>query len=181
VPYILILWLSIIVLVPFDLTTIDSNKETQEILVKRIINIGISFMSNSGKVRDGASVMLGKLLTRPDVVKTGETDSILASLAAEYQVNCNETGKLVNCSGILQTLVEIFKTGHRDDLFARVKIIFDSVLKQEITNSFMKKSLVIKKARVNLAQRIGCIFLKPKVAKWRYQRGSRSLAMNLQG
>ena len=45
----------------------------------------------------------------------------------------------------------------------------------------MKKSLVIKKARVNLAQRIGCIFLKQKVAKWRYQRGSRSLAMNLTG
>lgn len=45
----------------------------------------------------------------------------------------------------------------------------------------MKKSSVIKKARVNLAQRIGCIFLKPKVAKWRYQRGSRSLAHNLTG
>jgi hypothetical protein len=28
VPYILILWLSIIVLVPFDLTTIDSNAES---------------------------------------------------------------------------------------------------------------------------------------------------------
>lgn len=97
--------------------------------MKRIINIGISFMSNSGKVRDGASVMLGKLLTRPDVVKTGETNSILTSLAAEYVGNCNETGKLVSCSGILQTLVEIFKTGHRDDLFSRVKIIFDSVLK----------------------------------------------------
>jgi hypothetical protein len=60
-------------------------------------------------------------------------------------------------------------------------LIFDCVLKQDITNSFMKKSSVIKKARVNLAQRIGCIFLKPKVAKWRYQRGSRSLASNLTG
>ena len=43
----------------------------------------------------------------------------------------------------------------------------------------MQKSAQIKKALVNLAQRIGCIFLKPKVAKWRYQRGSRSLASNL--
>lgn len=117
VPYILILWLSIIVLVPFDLTTIDSNKEKQEVLVKRIINIGISFMDNSGKVRDGASVMLGKLLTRPDVFKTGETDHIMKLLAEKYAENCNETGKLVSCTGILQTLVEIFKTGHRDDLF----------------------------------------------------------------
>jgi tubulin-specific chaperone D len=37
----LLLWLSIIVLVPFDLQTIDSKKEgdSYEILVKRIINI----------------------------------------------------------------------------------------------------------------------------------------------
>jgi len=45
----------------------------------------------------------------------------------------------------------------------------------------MQKSSFIKKARVNLAQRIGMIFLKPKVAKWRYSRGSRSLASNLGG
>ena len=42
VPYILVLWLSVIVLVPFDLTTIDSGEsKNQEILVKRIMNIGV--------------------------------------------------------------------------------------------------------------------------------------------
>jgi len=30
-----------------------------------------------------------------------------------------------------------------------------------------------------MAQRIGCIFLKPKLAAWRYQRGHRSLTQNL--
>lgn len=68
------LWLSIVVLVPFDLTTIDSGKQAQEILVKRISNIGKSFCSNPGKIRDGSAVMLGNLMSRPDVVKSGETD-----------------------------------------------------------------------------------------------------------
>lgn len=38
-PYVLVLWLSIIVLVPFDLTTIDSADaaQNQTILVKRIV------------------------------------------------------------------------------------------------------------------------------------------------
>lgn len=58
-------------------------------------------MTNSGKVRDGASVMLGKLLTRPDVVKSGETDQFLAQLTTEYQQSVNETGTLIKCSGIL--------------------------------------------------------------------------------
>ncbi|EFX63073.1 hypothetical protein DAPPUDRAFT_335974, partial [Daphnia pulex] len=38
----------------------------------------------------------------------------------------------------------------------------------------------VKKPLVKLTQRIGLIFLKPRVASWRYQRGSRSLAANLQ-
>ena len=125
--------------------------------------------------------MLSKLITRPDVVKIGETDQLLESLSVQYAADCNETGKLIGCSGILQTLVEIFKTGHRDDLISRVKVVYDNVLNNEITNAFMLKSSFIKKARVNLAQRIGCIFLRPKVAKWRYSRGARSLAGNLSG
>ena len=77
--------MSIIVLVPFDLTTIDSaNQESQVVLVKRIINIRKSFMNNSGKLRDGSAVMLAKLITRPDVVKSGETNLLLSKLAEDY-------------------------------------------------------------------------------------------------
>jgi hypothetical protein len=70
ISYVLILWMSIIVLVPFDIDTIDSKKgEEQIVLVKRIINICKSHLSNSGKIREAATVLLAKLLTRPDVVK----------------------------------------------------------------------------------------------------------------
>jgi hypothetical protein len=80
---VLILWLSIIVLVPFDIETIDSQKKgsSQEILVKRMINICKTYLSNSGKIREGTAVLLAKLLTRPDVVRAGETDLILNYLA----------------------------------------------------------------------------------------------------
>lgn len=86
ISYILILWLSIIVLVPFDIDTIDSkaSSASQEILVKRIINICKSFISNSGKIREATSVLLAKLLTRPDIVKSGETDQFLHYLADGY-------------------------------------------------------------------------------------------------
>jgi len=79
-------------------------------------------------------------------------------------------------SGILQTLVEIFKIGHREDFLSMIDIVFDSVIKSTITNKFMAKSSVIRKNTVKLAQRLGCIFLKPRVAAWRYQRGSRTLS-----
>lgn len=75
----LALWLSIIVIVPFDLQTIDSKKEgdSYEILVKRMVNIGKEHIQNSGRIRDYCSIMLGKLLTRPDVIKQGETAAFL--------------------------------------------------------------------------------------------------------
>jgi len=48
-------------------------------------------------------------------------------------------------------LVQVFKTGHRDDLISRVGSVFDLVLKANTANKFMKKSSHIKKGKVNLA------------------------------
>ena len=176
ISYVLILWLSIIVLVPFDIETIDSSKgSSQEVLVKRMINICKNYLSNSGKIREGTAILLAKLLTRPDVVKAGETDALLHHLVDEYNNAKDDGSKMFPVSGILQTLTEIFKTGHREDLLPRVDLIFDPILKNEVKNKFMAKSSNLRKYRVQIAQRIGCIFLKPKVVKWRYQRGFRSL------
>ena len=83
-------------------------------------------------------------------------------------------------TGILQTLVEVFKVGHRDDFLSRIDHVFEHVLQAEIKNKFMAKSTIIRKSKVKLAQRIGCIFLKPKVASWRYKRGSRTLSHLMQ-
>jgi hypothetical protein len=58
---------------------------------------------------------------------------------------------IVAVGGVLQTLVEVFKTGHRDDLLTRVDIVFDPILKSTQNNKFMQKSSNLKKARVNLA------------------------------
>ena len=58
-------------LVPFDIETIDSKRE--EDLVKRIVNICKSHVNNSGKIREATAVLLAKLVTRPDVVRLGET------------------------------------------------------------------------------------------------------------
>ena len=152
ISYVLILWLSIIVLVPFDIDTIDSQKgSSQEILVKRMINICKNYLSNSGKIREGTAVLLAKLLTRPDVVKAGETDAILNYLAQEYQTIKDDGSSMFAVSGILQTLTEILKAGHREDLLPRVDIIFDPILKTEIKNKFMARSTNLRKYRVQIA------------------------------
>ena len=119
-------------------------------------------------MRDGAAILLSKLVTRPDVVKSGEADSFLKKMAADFIESLEDAKRPFAAAGVLQTLVEIFKTGHRDDLLSRVDLVFDPILKTEQKKRKSVKSTLMTKAKANLAQRIGCIFLKPKIAKWRY-------------
>jgi hypothetical protein len=135
----LCLWLSIIVIVPFDIETMDSNKggEQYETLVKRILNIGQDYIMATGKISDFASVMVSKLLTRPDVIKLGVTESFLKKMAASINEFKEETDKMFAVTGILLTLTEVFKIGHREDFLSLVPIVFDPIIKCEIKNKFM--------------------------------------------
>lgn len=144
-----------------------------------MINICTNFLTNTGKIREGTAVLLAKLVTRPDVVKAGETDLILKFLAESYIKSKDDSSQMFFVSGILQTVTEILKAGHRSDFLSRVDMIFDPLLKSDFNNKFMAKSSNLRKSRVNIAQRIGLVFLKPKLVKWRYQRGFRSLQENL--
>ena len=42
-------------------------------------------MQDSGKLREGSTIMIAKLITRPDVVKSGVTDEVFADLAAQFE------------------------------------------------------------------------------------------------
>ena len=71
VRYCLLLWLSIIVIVPFDLQTIDSSKAalggSGPGLVDRIVSVCKMYLRDSGPIRNAAALCLSKLLTRPDM------------------------------------------------------------------------------------------------------------------
>jgi len=80
--------------------------------------------------------LLGKILTRPDVIKGGFTAQFLKELAAIYVENRdNEWGGDVNfMTGIMSTLVEIFKIGHREDFLPLIEILFEPIIEAPITN-----------------------------------------------
>lgn len=71
--YALLLWLSILVMVPFDLSTIDSSTVStsgsgrEAGLVAAIMRECRGYLSDAGATRDAAAVCVGRLLTRPDM------------------------------------------------------------------------------------------------------------------
>ena len=67
--YVLLLWLSIIVRVPFNLASIDTMQGAGDggSLLDRIMSVAQSYLPQPAKTRDGAAVLIAQLLTRPDV------------------------------------------------------------------------------------------------------------------
>lgn len=99
--------------------------------------------------------------------------------------------------GVISTLAGIFKHGQREHMIEHAQNVLSNILTFKFSPSEL---LVVRKPLVKLTQRLGnalhlfkfsndlsligsCIaglvFLKPRVATWRYQRGSRSLKANL--
>ncbi|OWM64922.1 hypothetical protein CDL15_Pgr028640 [Punica granatum] len=74
---VMLLWLSILVLVPFDISSVDTsiayNNDLGELepppLVLRIIGFCKDYLSNAGPMRTMAGLLLSRLLTRPDMPK----------------------------------------------------------------------------------------------------------------
>ena len=78
--------------------------------------------------------------------------------------------------GALQAIAAILKHGKREDLLQYAPKILNWILGQDFKESsdFLKNKYYIK-----IIQRLGLIFMPPKIAVWRYNRGSRSLQTNL--
>ena len=78
--------------------------------------------------------------------------------------------------GVLYCLSQIFKKGHRCNLFPYA----DVVLKPCLIISTQPNETLTRKLLAKLFQRIALVYLPPRVAAWRYHRGSRSLVENMQ-
>jgi len=181
VRYVLLLWLSIIVLIPFDLRTVDSGEQGEQGIISKLIEVGKSYLSDTGASRDASAVMLSKLFSRPDMVASHVADfftwanSVLKGEAAEL----SSTTAVFRVTGVLSALAKIFKSTQRDFLLDKVDLIYDTlVASSEWMNN---KSGLTRKLYIKLIQRIGLTYLKPQLAPWRYQRGHRSLVATLQG
>ena len=78
--------------------------------------------------------------------------------------------------GALKSVSYIYKHGKREDMLPYASTVLKVVQEAKLETH---SNVVIQRLGVKLVQRLGLTFLKAKIASWRYQRGSRSLALNL--
>lgn len=172
--YMLIVWLSILVLNPFELARFDAfigndgDGTEQRPLSKmdRIYKLCQLNTDNSDTCSNVAAFLTAKFLIRLDI-----KDKYLP----KYLDWVSESNDHVHF-GKLAAISNILKHGKREDLLVHAPKILAWMLSGDYKsgNDFLKNKYFVK-----IIQRLGLIFLKPRLAKWRYQRGSRSLTAKL--
>jgi len=168
--YILLLWLSIIAMIPFDISRFDSGQ--QEPMATRLLSVTKTYLGARDKCRDAAASLASTFLTRPD------TKSTLLPSFLEWAVQAMSAPSSMDgdITGALTALCAVMKHGKREDLVEDAPNILTKLL---ATNFKESSNTNIRKLSLKLVQRLGMIFLKARVASWRYQRGCRSLAATL--
>uniref|UniRef100_A0AAQ6A6Z9 Tubulin-specific chaperone D n=1 Tax=Amphiprion ocellaris TaxID=80972 RepID=A0AAQ6A6Z9_AMPOC len=156
--YMLLLWLSMTCLIPFDLYRLDGHLEAEgskprEPIMDRILAIA--------KVSEAHIILVYKRLG----------DFLDWSLTTVSQTNDHSIRDIKVLDGVLQSLVN----KHTQRLHSPPTVL-QCLEKKHLSES---SEAMLRKLGVKLIQRLGLTFLKPRLAAWRYQRGSRSLAANL--
>jgi hypothetical protein len=202
--YVLLLWLSMLVLIPFDIAIVDSSLAEAPTaaqhgtaqassgsgqggssgglasqpaapafppLVGTIMELCQRYLASPGSTREMAAVVLGRLLTRPDMAPalaafldwgcaalTGTDDSQRASFLVP---------------GTALAFATLFKLGQRSALLVPAARVFPHAV-QLLGSRLAATNALARKLAVKLIQRIGLVYLRPRVAAWRYQKGQKS-------
>ncbi|KAL6906534.1 hypothetical protein ACP4OV_004135 [Aristida adscensionis] len=181
---VVLLWLYILVLIPFDIATVDTSIATADRmdgpevvpLVTRILDICKDYLSSSGPMRRISGLLLARLLTRPDMAKAFSSfmewaNKILLSVTDNFVDQFRSIG-------IVEALASIFKIGNRRLLYDAASGAWNDCSVMIKTN-VSARSPLLRKFLVKLAQRVALISLPPRSPSWRYKSISSSLGANL--
>ncbi|VDN56641.1 unnamed protein product [Dracunculus medinensis] len=173
--YILLLWMIILCKNPFDLSRFDVTAKGNRNTIHRIIDVATPYLyQNINKCQRAAALLLASILTREEARQSLLPSAVISCV--EVLAGCSERKSTDTVfTGSLFFLAALFKKGRREDLIALAKPVLDLMNR---ISSLADTDIIVKKLSIKLIQRLGMVFLKPKVASWRYERGNRLLTLN---
>ena len=145
--YVLLMWLGMLSLVPFDLTVMDSHGEgvndtDKATLVSSILSTSRSHLSDPGPTRDAAAACLASLLSRPDLEShhleefARWSHGVMDRYLRQQQHHTATVAGLAGAAlepydpklplliiGTVQTLAQIYKSGTRSNLMGERHLI----------------------------------------------------------
>ncbi|GAV78658.1 TFCD_C domain-containing protein [Cephalotus follicularis] len=184
---VILLWLCILVLVPFDISSVDTsmannsnNNNLGELelapLELRILGFCKDYLSTAGPMRSIAGLLLSRLLTRPDMPK-----ALTSFVEWTHEVLTSDKDDVMNhflLLGAVEALASIFKAGGWRVLLDLVPIVSTDTLAL-MKSATAARSPLLRKFLVKLTQRIGLTGLPHRSPSWRYVGRTSSLGQNM--
>ncbi|KAM9955236.1 hypothetical protein ACTFIW_000736 [Dictyostelium discoideum] len=187
--YVLALWVSLLVIIPFKFSSLDSASSGTvggdddgdgqlKSISSRILKLGKLALSDVSKIRDSFSELLSKLLNRPDMkfeqkqfIKWCTNSIQLISNNNNNNNNQNNSNNnILLIIGIYSTLATMFKKGNRLDFLPIDMNLYEKIMEANKYLSLSGSERITKKIFLKLLQRIAIIMLPPVSASWRYQK-----------
>lgn len=178
--YILLLWLSHLMLAPFDLSSISSlisendSHPSQMLPVPqglpsialRVIPICSQFLNTATRERTAAASLLVRLCLRPDMRKAGLLDAIILFALSTLNNSVASTFNIHQPLGILVFLSKLVASGNHDEIGNHVTAIFN--LSMAIHGSedmaAIRTSAVARKLNIKIIRCIVLLCLQSPVA-----------------
>ncbi|VDK36928.1 unnamed protein product [Taenia asiatica] len=175
--YVLLLWLSIVIMVPFALERLE--KPGKPPLIERVLSEAKKHVVLVDITQIAAAHLLAKFISRPDVYPSKLEDVIFWAESGLKEANYDSQRDQMHVAGFLRSLASICKIVPRHVLYPYAPRLLKIIT--ELVPDKVSGNILLARLRCKLIQRVGLLFCRRRAAaaSWRYQRGFRSLADNL--
>lgn len=149
--YILLLWLSIIVMIPFNMSRFDgfdNNQPSNKTVMDRVLAIIKTYAVVPDKCRDAAAHLSYKFITRQDVIEKHLSSFFDWAKHLSLSPNSN----IFVCYGSLACVATILKHGKREDLLPYAPFLLEWIVNAEFKINCGSN---IQKLVYKIVQRIG--------------------------
>ncbi|CEM34751.1 unnamed protein product [Vitrella brassicaformis CCMP3155] len=195
--YVLLLWLSLLALLPFQLTDSIADTSQGSHMLQRLVQVTQQYLSSPSRVREAASVLLSKVFSRPDTLPSpatqpgGASQCLFASFVqwahdratrrqainGEAAGPCLSEWNHMSIIGVLQALNETLKRTIVAALSPLVPALYGLVVVE--CGKMSNPPSLIRKYRLSCSCRIGLVILPQRMAPWRYQHHPTRLLPNV--
>ncbi|KAF7720318.1 Uncharacterized protein PECH_003437 [Penicillium ucsense] len=143
--YVMLVWLSHLLLAPFDLASLSSDdipvpfdnlKELDKLpdhtpmVARSLLSLAVHYINVSGKEREAATALLARLVLRGDMQALGFlTKSMRWAFTTVNPSDEKEIPSVYSCIGILSFIARLAGSGQLEDLAPLLQTIFDETLR----------------------------------------------------
>ncbi|KAI9894560.1 MAG: hypothetical protein M1814_001914 [Vezdaea aestivalis] len=148
--YILLLWMSHLMLTPFDLASMASSEGMP--IVRRLLSCAQAYIGSPGKEREAAAILLARLALRPDVESERLLHKSIGRVLADFEKGADQLN-VYHFVGRLSFFTHILSGANFEDIKAYLEPIFSTMtdirngitpLERHVNGSALSRKIIIK-------------------------------------